>query len=405
MKRLDTYTFESLSNKGIQKLVDYLKSAEGLDDAKIDEYIKILSRHAKSSGIKQDDYATFFNNHGLSELNWGRKNSAIKQFVNLFSENDNLEALSHIVKNNGIISINDPKFTDNGNIFNYCKNDQYDFTDEAHTIATWTNSKSANAGPCEMLLKFILKEGATLESGDVGIKYSSKEEEMEVKAATTGKNASGGHAAGQRGNPNTNNKIRGAWSIYFYLNKNLLQIDPENSTADKSQYFQNENGVKKFNELLKERNLLNNTQIISDSIVDAICFQYDYITNENNSNNSLPTINDLKNSAREFTDKVINKNEGFTKQDLLNLVGCIQLYLYSQIEGFDYFFCIQIDKSDESKNPNNGNYWCVKKCKNRISPLLSFDNVVKNLYFGVLDSPTSSQGRTGKIYMKNLNKK
>ena len=102
MKRL----IESLSDQGIQKLTDYLKSAEGLDDSKIDEYIKILSKHAKKTGIKQDDYETFFKNHGLAELNWGRKNSAIKQFVDLFSEDEHLDILSNIVKNKGTVSIN-----------------------------------------------------------------------------------------------------------------------------------------------------------------------------------------------------------------------------------------------------------------------------------------------------------
>jgi len=394
--------FEKLNNDSIKTLVDFLKSAEGLNDNDVDEYIKLLSKHAKKSGIQQQDFDTFFNKHGLSKLNWGRKNSASKQFTELFSDNDNLDALMYVVKNDGMISIND--INNNGNIFDYCKNDQCDFRDEAHTIATWLNSTSANAGPCEMLLKFILKEGATLSSGDVGIKYSSKEEEMEVKAATTGKNASGGHAAGQKSNPNTNQKIRGAWSIYLYLNKNLFNISDDNASADKAAYFQNEAGLKTFNTLLKDKKLLNDPKQISDGIVDAICFQYDYITNEDNSKNSLSTINELKSSAYAFIQEIIDKNTGFTKQNLLNLVGCIQLYLYSQIEGFNYFFCVQIDKSDESTNKDNGNYWCVKNCKDKNSPLLDFKNVIDNLYFGTLDSPTSSQGRTGKIYMKQLDK-
>ena len=395
--------YETLSDASIKQIVDYLKSAEGLNDDNIADYIKILSTEAKKSGIKQQDYETFFDKHGLTKLNWGRKNSARKQFVNLFMENDNIEALSYIVKNDGMVSINDINV--NGNIFDYCKNSQCDFVDEAHTIATWINSTSANAGPCEMLLKFILKEGTTLSQGDVGIMQLSNEEEMEVKAATTGKNASGGHAAGQKGN--NGQKIRGAWSIYLYLNEKLFNMKNNNAVADKSAYLQNENGLNKFNQLLKNNNLLNNDKSIrkiSDNIVDAIAFQYNFITNENykKADNYYNFEDKLKESSYDYCKSIITNN-GFNKQDLLNLIGCIQLYLYSQIEKFQYFFCIQIDKSDESTNKNNGNYWCVKDCQSNDSTLLKFNKVINNLYFGALDSPTSSQGRTGKIYMKQLN--
>jgi hypothetical protein len=78
---------------------------------------------------------------------------------------------------------------------------------------------------------------------------------------------------------------------------------------------------------------------------------------------------------------------------MLNLVGSIQLYLYSQIEQFDYFFCVLIDKNGNATN--SGNYWFVKNCE---TSLLNFDTVTNNINFGVLDSPTSSQGRTGKMY-------
>ena len=393
--------YETLSDSSIKQIVDFLKTAEGLNDDNISDYINILSKEAKKSGIKQQDYEMFFDKHGLSKLNWGRKNSAVKQFINLFMENDNIEALSYI---NGMISIND--INENGNIFDYCKNDQCNFVDEAHTIATWVNSTSANAGPCEMLLKFILKEGTTLLQGDVGIIQTNDEEEMEVKAATTGKNASGGHAAGQKGN--NGQKIRGAWSIYLYLNEKLFNMtnNNANANADKSTYFQNEKGVKKFNQLLKDNNLLNNNKSIrkiSDNIVDALAFQYNFITNDNyNKADNYNFEKQLKQSAYDYCASIITSN-GFDKQDLLNLVGCIQLYLYSQIENFQYFFCIQIDKSDESKNKNNGNYWCVKNCQSNKSTLFTFNEVINNLYFGALDSPTSSQGRTGKIYMKQLN--
>jgi hypothetical protein len=382
------HLFETLSDNGIQKLTDYLKSAEGLDDSKIDEYIKILSKHAKKSGIKQDDYETFFKNHGLSELNWGRKNSAVKQFVNLFSEDEHLDILSDIIKNNGTVSIDDVKET--GNIFkDYCKG----WEDEAKTIATWTNSKSANAGPCEMLLKFILHEGNSRTVGDVGI----DDEEMEVKAGTLkGKQGSGGHAAGQKGN------IRKTWSVYYWLDKYLFNLETSNKIADSRAYFQNDNGVKDFNKKLEEAGLLDSSkyEIISNEIVNALCFQYDKIKNDETKNNDLDStkLKKLQNASLNFIKDKIGK-EGFNKQDLLNLVGCIQLYLYSQIENFDYFFAVLIDKNIDNESENNGFYICVKDCKDDNTKLLHFNEILEHLKFGPLDSTTSTQGRTGKIYI------
>ena len=224
-------------------------------------------------------------------------------------------------------------------------------------------------------------------------------QEMEVKAATTGKNASGGHAAGQK--QNNGQKIRGAWSIYLYLNKNLFNLGDDNAVADKSAYFQNNNGIKNFNQLIKDNKLDKDDKslkTLSNCIVDALCFQYNFITNEKDSKNSLNTIDKLYDAAYIYCKSIYDN--GFKKQDLFNLVGCIQLYLYSQVEQFDYFFAVQVDKSDTSTNPNNGNYWCVKNCKSNETDLLKFNKVLDNLYFGSLDSPVSSQGRTGKIYMK-----
>lgn len=386
MISLKNYVFanfnEGLTDKGIKKLTQFLKSADGLYDENIDEYISVLSKHAKKSGIKQDDFKTFFDNHGISELNWGRKNSAIKQFVELFSENDHIDLLSNIVKHNGVLSIND--VTETGNIFkDYCKG----WEDEAKTIASWTNSRSANAGPCEMLLKFILHEGNSRSVGDVGI----DNDEMEVKAATLkGKSGSGGHSAGQKGN------IRKAWSIYWYLNNNLFNIKTTNSEADKLEYFQNKNGLKDFNEKLKNNNLLNDIEKISNAIVDSLMFQYDFITNDGHKN-KLRNENKLRNSAFTYCKEKIT-NTGFTSTaDLWNLVGCIQLYLYSVVEEFDYFFAVLIDKNVENESENNGFYICVKNCKDSDSDLLKFNKILKYLQFKGLDSTASSLGRTGKI--------
>ena len=380
MKHFNEYFFESLSKESIKKLEQYIS------DENVDEYIKLLKRHASKSGIKEDDYTVFFDKHGISELNWGRKNSAVKQFVNLFSEEDHLDILTKIVKDDGVVSIDDIKET--GNIFkDYCS----EFSEEAKIIASWTNSKSANAGPCELLLKFIIKEANSKKTGDVTI---HNDEEMEVKASTLkGKSSgSGGHAAGQRG------KIRNTWAVYYYLNNNVFNIETSNSEADKLKYFQNKDGVQELNNVIKDKGL--SIEEVTNGIVDALCFQYNFITNEHDVKNELKTKDKLYKAALNIAKSISKNNEFNSSNDVFNLVGCIQLYLYSQIEGFDYFFAVLVDKNIDNESDNNGFYFCVKNCQDDNSELLNFDKILSYIRFGGLDSTTSSQGRTGKIYIK-----
>ena len=380
MKTFNIYLNEALNSKNIKKLEEFI------NDDNIDEILKLLKKHSSKSGIDESAYTAFFDKHGISELNWGRKNSAVKQFVNLFSEEDNLDKLANIVKNDGVVSIDDIKET--GNIFkDYCS----DFLEEAKTIASWTNSKSANAGPCELLLKFIIKEANSKKTGDVTI---HNDEEMEVKASTLkGKSSgSGGHAAGQRGN------IRNAWAVYYYLNNNVFGIETSNSEADKLKYCQNKNGVEELNNVIKEKKL--NIEDVTKGIVDALCFQYNFISNEKDAKNTLETKEQLYKSAIDLA-KTISKDNAFnSSNDLFNLIGCIQLYLYSQVEGFDYFFAVLIDKNIDNESDKNGFYFCVKNCKDKDSELLNFEKILTHIKFGGLDSTTSSQGRTGKIYIK-----
>lgn len=380
MKHLLDYINEELSTENIKKLEAYINNDN------FDDILKLLKRQSAKIGINEADYKKFFDKHGISELNWGRKNSAIKQFTNLFSDEDNLDVLSNIVKNDGVVSIDDIKET--GNIFkDYCSN----FLEEAKTIASWTNSKSANAGPCELLLKFIIKEANSKNVGDVTI---NDNEEMEVKASTlSGKSSgSGGHAAGQKGN------IRNAWSIYYYLNNKIFNVETSNSEADKLKYFQNKAGLEDFNNIIKEKNI--SIEDVTKGIVDALCFQYNFITNEDNHKNKLSTIDKLYNSAIKLAKSISTNGQFNSSNDLFNLVGCIQLYLYSQIEGFNYFFAVLIDKNIDNESDKNGFYFCAKDCNEETSALLDFDKILEHIKFGALDSTTSSQGRTGKIYIK-----
>lgn len=392
MITLINYIHEKLSDEQQKQLLSLV------DDTNFNNIIDLIKKHLNKAKINTDKYAKFFKDHGISQLNWGRRNDAIKAFVNLFDEYNNLLVLDHIIKNDGVKSVNDLKKT--GNIYDYCKvnidGKEISFKNEAQEIATWTNGKSAAAGPAEMLLKFLLYEGSTGKSGDVWIKQDGGKE-MEVKASTIGsKYSSGGHAVGQKGN------IRKTGSIYYFLDKYLFNIDVLNSKAETKTYFQNEKGCQNFIDLCKENEIEN----IAEKIVDAICFQYDFINNsiiektDNKNYKNIIKANTVpnRNIIIEETIKLLKK--GLTYDNIKNVIGVIQLYLYSIIEEFKFFVGILVSKEDIEKHSTiEGNYVLFKCPDNSNSDLLNFSDVLKYLSFGALGSVTDTRGRTGKIYL------
>lgn len=368
-----------LIEANINDLITFLND----NNIDVDNALSILKKHHSKGGINDELYKEFFKKHGLYELNWGKKNSALKQFVNLFAEDDKLEILNKIIENNGTVSINDMK--EKGNLFiDYCVG----FDEEAKIISTWTNSKSANAGPGEILLKFIIKEGNTRKTGDVGI---GTDKEMEVKASTLNGSqvGSGGHAAGQKGD------IRKTWSIYSYLSEHLFGENIKDGGADKMTYFQNNAGIKNFGKKLAEYNLTDDIENISVNIVNSLLYQYRFIKEDDAS--KIPTFNKLYENATILFNKVIDKNGINNIDTFIDIIGAIQLYLYYLVEEFDYFCCLLLDKSETSNSPNNGNYILFKNPK---VDLLNLQDVISKLHFGKLDSTTTTQGRTGKIYFR-----
>jgi hypothetical protein len=371
-----------LIEANINDLITFLND----NNIDVDNALSILKKHHSKGGINEKLYEEFFKKHGLSGLNWGRKNSALKQFVNLFAEDNKLEILNNIIENDGIVSINDMEVK--GNLFNdYCKG----FEEEAKIISTWTNSKSANAGPGEILLKFIIKEGNTRKTGDVGI---GTDKEMEVKASTLNGSqiGSGGHAAGQKGD------IRKTWSIYTYLSKHLFDENIKDGGADKMTYFQNNAGIKNFGEKLAEYKLTDNIENISNDIVNSLLYQYRFIEIDSTPDKKFNEINkNLYKNAADLFKKVIDKNGINNIDTFIDIIGAIQLYLYCLVEEFDYFCCLLLDKSETSNSPNNGNYILFKNPK---VDLLNLQDVISKLHFGKLDSTTTLQGRTGKIFFR-----
>jgi hypothetical protein len=371
-----------LIEANINDLITFLND----NNIDVDNALSILKKHHSKGGINEKLYEEFFKKHGLSGLNWGRKNSALKQFVNLFAEDNKLEILNNIIENDGIVSIND--MTVKGNLFNdYCKG----FEEEAKIISTWTNSKSTYAGPGEILLKFIIKEGNTRKTGDIGI---GTDKEMEVKASTLNGSqiGSGGHAAGQKGD------IRKTWSIYAYLSEHLFDENIKDGGADKMTYFQNNAGIKNFGKKLAEYNLTDDIENISVNIVNSLLYQYRFIKKDSTPDNDFNEINkNLYKNAIILFNKVINKNGINDIDKFIDIIGAIQLYLYCLVEDFDYFCCLLLDKSETSNSPNNGNYILFKNPKD---DLLNLQDVISKLHFGKLDSTTTTQGRTGKIFFR-----
>lgn len=379
MKSIKDFLIEA----NINDLITFLND----NNVDIDNALSILKKHHSKGGINKELYEEFFRKHGLSELNWGKKNSALKQFVDLFAEEDNLEKLKEIIENNGVVSIEDIAIE--GNLFKmYCSG----FEEEAKTISTWTNSRSSSTGPGEILLKFIIKEGYTGPVGDVGILPNR---EMEVKASTLNGSqiGSGGHAAGQKGD------IRKTWSIYAYLSEHLFGEIVGDGDADKMTYFQNNEGIKNLSKKLVENNLTDNIKNISDNLVNALLYQYRFIKNDGKPDKDFNKINKnlLYKNAFTLFNSIINKKGINDIDTFIDIIGAIQLYLYCVVEDFDYFCCLLLDKSETSNSKNNGDYILFKNPK---SELLNFKYVLDKLHFGKLDSATSTQGRTGKIYFR-----
>lgn len=402
MKALRSFILEAIQELSPKQQKELLSVVNGDN---FDEIINLIKKYLYRASITPDDFKEFFDRHGLSKLQWGRSGSAVKQFVQLFDENNKLSVLKAIIENDGVISINDEKkFKQSGNIYDFCKIEVngklVSFVEEAQEIATWTNSGSASTGPAEILLKFILKEGGTGAVGDVLIRdnddnYESGEE-MEVKAATVSSKApSGGHAAGQRG------KIRQAWSIYWYLDKHLFNLPTTPTEADHIQYFQNKNKSDKscdqFIQTIKDNKIDDKTVV--EKIVEAIAYQYRFITHEGKRDADSPSkTTDIPNKDQLIENGLKVIKPGINYETLKNLVGCIQLYFYSIVEGFQYFIGVLVAKENVEKHSANEGKYVLFKTDDNANQLLDFEGVLKHIYFGQLDSPISPQGRTGKIY-------
>lgn len=370
----------------ITDLEEILKS----NDISIDDAITTILRH-QSRKRAQDltEFNEFFKRHGLNNLNWGRRNNAVKQFINCFAEDNKLDILSEIVENDGVVSIDDIKTT--GNIFDLCKG----FEEEAKIICSWVNGKNRPSGPGEILLNFLIKDATSPEEGDISING----ELMEVKSNTininfkTGqKTRSGGIPVGQKGD------IRKSWAVYSYLHTALTNKTYKSGYFDSFNYFQNSKGFNEFNIFLQSLNI-SDTRKITDTITDAFLYQYKFIGNENERTNEISNyqIKKLKDEVFKQLNPLFNKDNTINDETtFINVIGAIQLYLYSVIEGFSYFMCLLYDKDINNESRENGKYVFLKA-----DELLDFGKVLEHLTFNKFAaSATKSEGRAGKIFLK-----
>ena len=107
----------------------------------------------------------------------------------------------------------------------------------------------------------------------------------------------------------------------------------------------------------------------------------------------MTNIDELYDASIKYYNNILR--DDFSFDNMKNLIGCIQLYLYSSIEKFDYLFFFKVDKFGDSEN--SGDYVLFKDCS---TSLLKCENIIEYIYFGTLDNPTSTQGRSGKMFLR-----
>jgi len=372
MKHFNEYFFESLSNDNIKRLEEYIS------DENIDEILKLIKHHSTSNSADLNkEFIEFFGPNGknLSKFKWGKNKSVIKVFVDIFKDNyDKLvERINKWINKEDYVTYKDLSNNgkNTGNIYDFCKG----WEEEAQEISELHVGGSANVGDYEILLKYLIDEGTTGKYGDVWLRTIKDDGlEMEVKKVSS---KSGARIAGQKGD------IHKSRSIYQYLYKELFK---ENEVKY-NDLFRTYDSIKDhFESEIKSHNCKINDILIC--ITKAIFEQY----------------NKEEHCSKEFIENVLtlNKHENIIddklnvdEYKLLDMIGVIQLYCYSLVENFDIIFIVY----SSDKNANNGTYVFLDK-----KTLLDVNNTYKVLTFSPLESPTTTQGRTGKMYIRSLKK-
>lgn len=362
-----------LSEKNVKVLNKFINDDNFNDILKLIKEYQLLS-YINDKQNSDNKFILYFNNHGLLNLNWGDNDNTLNKFVHLFNKYDDLHILNNIIDLDGFTTIEN--LSTNGNIFDVC----YSFKKEVSSLITWQNVGQNAIGLCEILLKFILTGAYTPAKGDVGIKPNKT---IEVKTITK---SSGPRLSGQAG------KIKEPWHIYYALNNTIFNTDTSIKYAQQCLYFAKKKtnpGLTLFYNLFNKSNITNEQLIIG--ILDAILYQYNFadldIKNRKIVNKHIDNYNILKNNVLDFFRK---NNKNINIEIILDIVGSIQLYCYSQVEKFDYLFFIYSDKNSK----NNGKYFLLKGTND----FIDINKTISVLKFGPIEK--NARGKTGKIKFK-----
>lgn len=319
---LSKYLFESLSEKNVKTLKDYI------NDENFDEMMKVIINHYKrlsTTGIK---YAEFFKKKGLSNRDFDSNVELGKQIADIFIRHDDIERFNEIIHNNGILPFND---LISDSIINI--KDKLDLKPGVYNeIANIKNvtSNNVNVGKFEILLKFILKENSSFATkGDVVIKYNNQPLSIEVKE---------GNSAHPGSNVLSSQEVSNYFTSLYNKKSDVILFGSNKMNIRLNDFFNNEFQDKKIDVNLFIKNLCK-----------AVYYQY---------NNQKPKEdNEVVNSVYKVL-KEYNEDSEYTfvteesiKVDTNKVYALLQVLYYKNKEQFDYLLLTNID---------SGNVFCNK---------------------------------------------
>lgn len=409
MKRIIEYINENLSSENLSKLSDYVndENFESLFNEIKKASIRLKTRIKSDSDKSKDEknleknyFKKFFINHGLTNKAFNGKPNLGHRIADIFVDNEEVDEFNKVIlnskyENGGLISFDELSKDKEGNIFDICK----DFKKSAKEILNINNvtAHNRNVGKCEILLKFILSDKATIKGkGDVSLENDIN---IEVKGFTPGKK-------GGAINPSSIESLSHTSKEFLkWLNYSNLEYTGKGAEKKKDgdkiggQFLGSENANKALEKLVNTENnegkTITDVDFLLENFVKAYAFQYMVGLNSENVDKILSIIkkyNDEEKIIKLEDDKIsISKS-------LTDMIGLIQLYLYSVVEEFNYIFVI---------NQEKGNYSLLEINKrNNSGKITSFTDYKDILNFVKFDAPEAGPKATGsrvacRIYPKN----
>lgn len=364
---------EGLSKENVDKLSEILND-EDVTDELLERIKKFKRKSSLKSSMSDDKLNKYLDNHGLSEkdIKYSKKETLADLFIDIFSDKEGSTVLSDIVEHGGLIKWED--FVNGNNIYDICK----DFVDEAKELM-WVLPKatktSANMGPAEVLLRFIINESTNPEKGDVAVNIDDKKLEIELKRG----DSDGGRPLGQTGtiqNMSVVNKVVFDELLVKHCDVNEADLLKMFKDAGETPTKENKTiglfQTNKTSAIIADKIKNIDSKLIAAAFIKGVYEQY-----------SEPSGVNTKKILTNLT-KYISSNKIDNKL-LLDIIGYLQLYFYSQVEKFNYLCVFK---------PKDGSYTVMT------NEQLSDANIVLNkLTFGATSSGTGRE-RVGRIKLR-----